>query len=66
VPKEYWDCDLCKKRREKEKRILMLHRNDYDEDILKSGEIHGLKLLLKAAEKLMGDKEVEVATTTRK
>lgn len=66
VPKEYWDCDLCKKRREKEKMILMLHRNDYDEDILKSGEIHGLNLLLKAAEKLMGDKEVEVATTTRK
>jgi hypothetical protein len=55
VPKEYWDCDLCKKRREKEKRILMLHRNDYDEDILKSGEIHGLNLLLKGAEKLMGD-----------
>ncbi|KAG0540442.1 hypothetical protein BDA96_03G409500 [Sorghum bicolor] len=66
VPTKYWDCDPCKKRKEKEKRILMLHRKDYDGDILKSTEIDGLDLLLNAAENSTGDKETEVATTTGK
>ncbi|PWZ30121.1 PHD finger protein EHD3 [Zea mays] len=68
VPKGHWDCEPCKERREKEKRILMLHRKDYDEDILKSGEFHGPNLLLKAAKKVKRDEEVKVAKTksTRK
>lgn len=46
----------------------MLHRKDYDEDILKSGEFHGPNLLLKAAKKVKRDEEVKVAKTksTRK
>lgn len=66
VPKEYWDCDPCKERKEKEKRILMLHRKDYDADILKIGEPDGLDLLLEAATDLMGTGDKQVATTIGK
>lgn len=63
VPKGRWVCQSCLDAREKEERMLMLFRKDYDDVVLKSSKYYGLNLLLKAAMKLTRDEKV--ATTAK-